>query len=88
MADEGTRLPPPLTRPSNIPPDYDWSSLKDLNGDALEVHYRHILENLGKQPGLLGVIFRKRRTRFRTRPSCAASLISLIRKSGPASPLT
>jgi type I restriction enzyme M protein len=26
---------------------------------ALEVYYRHLLEELGKEPGMLGVIFRK-----------------------------
>jgi type I restriction enzyme M protein len=30
-----------------------------LNGDALEAHYRHILEELGKRKGMLGIIFRK-----------------------------
>jgi type I restriction enzyme M protein len=30
-----------------------------LDGDELEIHYRHTLEELGKEPGLLGLIFRK-----------------------------
>jgi type I restriction enzyme M protein len=29
------------------------------DGDDLEAHYRHILETLGKQGGMLGIIFRK-----------------------------
>ncbi len=29
------------------------------DGDALEAHYRHTLEHLGKQGGMLGLIFRK-----------------------------
>jgi type I restriction enzyme M protein len=33
--------------------------LERLDGDALEGHYRRILTELGKQPGMLGVIFRK-----------------------------
>jgi type I restriction enzyme M protein len=57
MADEQTR--PPLNRESGIPDGYDWPSLVKREGDELEVHYRHILEELGKQKGLLGVIFRK-----------------------------
>jgi type I restriction enzyme M protein len=77
MADEGARLPPPLTKPSNIPPEYDWMSLKDLNGDALEVHYRHVLENLGKEPGLLGVIFRKSQNKIQD-PAKLSRLIDLI----------
>lgn len=57
MADEQTK--PPFNRPSSIPPGLDWDSLAGKDGDALEVHYRHILESLGKQGGMLGVIFRK-----------------------------
>src|SRR4030095_13361094 len=29
------------------------------DGDELEIHYRHTLEELGKESGLIGVIFRK-----------------------------
>jgi type I restriction enzyme M protein len=42
-----------------IPKGYDWPSLLAKDGDALETHYRHVLETLGKGKGLLGVIFRK-----------------------------
>ncbi|HEU4628473.1 MAG TPA: hypothetical protein VFS08_01970 [Gemmatimonadaceae bacterium] len=28
-------------------------------GDALETQYRHTLEALGKEPGMLGLVFRK-----------------------------
>ncbi len=77
MADEGSRLPPPLNKPSNIPADYDWSSLKDLSGDALEVHYRHILENLSRAKGLLGVIFRKSQNKIQD-PAKLRRLIDLI----------
>ncbi len=57
MAHERTQ--PPWSRPSVVPDGYDWPSLMDKDGDALEVHYRHLLEELGKKPGMLGVIFRK-----------------------------
>lgn len=57
MADEQTK--PPLNRESGIPDGFDWPSLIKRDGDELEVHYRHILEELGKAKGLLGVIFRK-----------------------------
>jgi hypothetical protein len=30
-----------------------------MSGDALETHYRHTLEELGKKSGMLGIIFRK-----------------------------
>lgn len=57
MADEYTK--PPWKRPSPIPEGYDWPSLVSKDGDALEVHYRKTLEHLGKQSGLLGLVFRK-----------------------------
>jgi type I restriction enzyme M protein len=57
MAHEQTQ--PPWKRESIIPADYDWTSLLATSGDALEVQYRHILEELGKLGGMLGVIFRK-----------------------------
>jgi len=57
MAHERTQ--PPFKQPPIIPEGYDWPSLAELEGDALEIHYRHILENLGKQPGMLSLIFGK-----------------------------
>src|SRR3954467_8928141 len=57
MAHEQTQ--PPFGRPSIIPAGYDWPNLLAKEGDALEIHYRHTLETLGKQTGMLGVIFRK-----------------------------
>jgi type I restriction enzyme M protein len=57
MADEQTK--PPFNKPSLIPETLDWKSLFEKDGDELEVHYRHILESLGKEKGMLGVIFRK-----------------------------
>src|SRR2546423_3979918 len=57
MAHEQTQAP--WRRPSPIPPGYDWPSLVALDGDALENHYRHVLETLGTHPGMLGIIFRK-----------------------------
>ena len=42
-----------------VPYGLDWQSLLDRDGDELEVHYRHILESLGRQSGTLGTIFRK-----------------------------
>jgi len=57
MAHEQTG--PPWRRPSPIPAGYDWPSLLAKDGDALEAQYRHTLEHLGKQGGMLGLIFRK-----------------------------
>jgi len=77
MDDEAAHLPAPFGKDSNIPKDYNWESLRGLNGDALEVHYRHLLENLGKQGGLLGVIFRKAQNKIQD-PAKLQRLISLI----------
>ena len=57
MADEQSR--PPFGRPSIVPDGLDWASLVRLDGDELDVHYRHILVELGKSRDTLGVIFRK-----------------------------
>ena len=57
MAHEQTQ--PPWSKPSPVPKDCDWPSLLKRDGDDLETHYRHVLEKLGKQPGMLGIIFRK-----------------------------
>src|SRR3954454_10884397 len=46
-----------------VPSEYDWQTLLDADGDALEVQYRHILEALGRQVGVLGTIFRKAQNR-------------------------
>lgn len=59
MAYEQTK--PPYNKPSIIPAKYNWESLLKREGDELEAHYRHILEELGKQPGMLGEIFKKAR---------------------------
>lgn len=63
MADEQTR--PPFNRKSIVPPDLDWEILHRLDGDDLDLQYRHTLVELGKQTGTLGVIFRKAQTRIR-----------------------
>jgi type I restriction enzyme M protein len=57
MADERQGLFP--NQPTLIPKALDWKSLERLDGDDLDQHYRHILVELGKKPGLLGTIFRK-----------------------------
>ena len=75
MADEQTK--PPFNRSSGIPQGLDWQSLLKKDGDALEVHYRHILEALGKEKGMLGVIFRKSQNRIQD-PAKLRRLIELI----------
>jgi type I restriction enzyme M protein len=62
MADEQARRP--WNRPSIVPDGLDWPSLLKLDGDRLEVHYRHLLTELGRKPGMLGVVFRKAQNRI------------------------
>jgi type I restriction enzyme M protein len=57
MADE--QMKPPFNRPRIVPAKWDWETLHRLDGDRLDVQYRHTLEELGKLPGTLGIIFRK-----------------------------
>jgi len=75
MADEQTK--PPFNKPSAIPQELDWQSLLKKDGDALEVHYRHILDSLGKAGGMLGIIFRKAQNKIQD-PAKLKRLIELI----------
>ncbi len=50
MADEQSR--PPFNKPSPIPKEFGWDKLVKLDGDELEIHYRHTLEELGKKAGI------------------------------------
>ncbi len=69
-------------KPSAIPEDLRWRTLfkkegEILDGEPLEAHYIHILATLGKQPGLIGVIFRKAQNRIQN-PARLRRLIDLI----------
>jgi type I restriction enzyme M protein len=74
MAHEGSTF---LHEESPIPESYGWESLADKDGDALEVQYRHVLEKLGRQPGMLGTIFRKAQNKIQD-PAKLRCLISLM----------
>src|SRR5438105_1146518 len=78
MADE--QMKPPYSRPRLIPSSLDWSSLERLDGDDLESHYRHILTELGKQPGMLGVIFRKAQNKIQDPAKLKRLITDLIAK--------
>ena len=60
-----------------IPAKFGWSVLSSKSGDDLEVHYRHTLENLGKVPGLVGIIFRKAQNKI-SNPSDLQRVIKMI----------
>jgi len=79
MDDERTEL---LGEPSIIPEQYRWARLAGKEGDALELQYRHSLEELGKEPGLIGTIFRKAQNKL-TDPAKLRRVVSLIASEGP-----
>jgi len=76
MAHERTQ--PPWRQPSAIPAGYDWPSLLARDGDDLEAHYRHLLEELGKQPGMLGIIFRKAQNKIQDPAKLRRLIVDLI----------
>jgi len=73
LADEMTEL----GYDNPIPEDFKWSALSSKTGDALEIHYRHTLEALGKEPGLVGIIFRKAQNKI-SNPSDLERVIKMI----------
>jgi type I restriction enzyme M protein len=78
MADE--RSKPPYSQPSPIPADYSWQSLLKRDGDELFDHYRHMLEELGKEKGLLGLIFGKSQNKFQDPAKLRRLIVDLIDK--------
>jgi type I restriction enzyme M protein len=62
MAHERTQ--PPRNETSRLPADFDWPSLLGRSGEDLESHYVAVLDRLGTEPGLLGLIFRKAQNRI------------------------
>src|SRR5881296_3384558 len=78
MADEQSR--PPFNKKSPIPDKYSWPELLKRDGDELEIHYRHTLEELGKEPGLIGVIFRKAQNKIQDPAKLRRLIVDLIDK--------
>jgi type I restriction enzyme M protein len=76
MADEQSRAP--FNKASPIPKDFDWRSLLKRDGDELETHYRDILESLGKQKGMLAVIFRKAQNKIQDPAKLRRLIVDLI----------
>jgi type I restriction enzyme M protein len=70
----------PLKPEQIVPPDCSWQRLLDTDGDELETTYRHILEQLGRQPGTLGVIFRKAQNRIQDPAKLKRLVVDLIDK--------
>jgi len=76
MAHEQTL--PPYNRKTIVPAKLNWESLLAKDGDALEVHYRHVLDELGKQPGMLGEIFKKARPDIQNPATLKRLIVDLI----------
>ena len=76
MADERTK--PPYNQKSNVPADYSWPTLLKKDGDELFDHYRHTLENLGNEKGLLGLIFNKSQNKFQDPAKLRRLIVDLI----------
>jgi type I restriction enzyme M protein len=76
MADEQTK--PPFSGPPVVPEGLDWPSLMQRDGDDLEVHYRHLLAELGRRPGMLGVVFRKAQNRIQDPAKLRRLVVDLI----------
>jgi type I restriction enzyme M protein len=74
MDQERTEL---LNEPSIIPEKWRWEKLGPLSGDDLELQYRHTLEALAKEKGLIGTIFRKAQNKL-TDPAKLKRVVSLI----------
>jgi type I restriction enzyme M protein len=66
-----------LGEPSIIPARWRWEKLATLSGDPLELQYRHTLENLAHEKGLIGTIFRKAQNKL-TDPAKLKRIVSLI----------
>ncbi len=62
---------------ATIPEECSWPSLVRLDGEELESHYRLILEKLGAEEGLLGLIFRKAQNKIQD-PAKLKRLIAMI----------
>src|SRR6202162_2746091 len=78
MADEQTQEP--FNRPSVVADCLDWASLLRLDGDELEVHSRKILTELGRHPGMLGIVFRKAQNRIQDPAKLKRLIVDLIDK--------
>ncbi|OPY26822.1 MAG: N-6 DNA Methylase [Methanocella sp. PtaU1.Bin125] len=75
MADELSK--PPFNKESKIPAAYSWATLLSKDGTDLEAHYIESLRELGKEKGMLGVIFRKSQNKIQD-PAKLKRLIELI----------
>ena len=78
MDDE--RAKAPYNKKNTIPKKYNWQSLIDKDGVELEGHYIEILQELGKEEGIIGVIFRKAQNKIQDPAKLRKLIIELINK--------
>ncbi|MDL1871872.1 SAM-dependent DNA methyltransferase [Deltaproteobacteria bacterium PRO3] len=78
MSDERTKSP--YNQPSPIPAKFNWPSLLKRDGDDLFDHYRHALEILGNEKGLLGLIFNKAQNKIQDPAKLRRLIVDLIDK--------
>ncbi len=76
MADELTK--PPYNRPPIVPAKYDWESLLQAGGRRTGSPLPALLEELGKQPGMLGEIFKKARPEIQNPATLRRLIVDLI----------
>lgn len=78
MDDE--RGKPPHNKKSDIPKSLNWQSLVEKDGAELEAHYIKILNDLGKEDGIIGVIFRKAQNKIQDPAKLRKLVADLIDK--------
>lgn len=78
MDDERTKEP--YNQKSSIPKKYNWQNLLDQEGAELETHYILTLQELGKEEGIIGVIFRKAQNKIQDPAKLRKLIVELIDK--------
>jgi len=76
MSDERTQAP--YHQASIVPRQWGWQSLLKKDGDELFDHYRHALEHLSNEKGLLGLIFNKSQNKFQDPVKLRRLIVDLI----------
>ncbi|OEU41019.1 DNA methyltransferase [Methanosarcina sp. Ant1] len=77
MAEEYRK--PPYNRDVGIPEEYTWDRLKQQRGAELDIHYKKLLEELGKKTGMLGQIFLKAQNKV-SDPAMLYKVIDMVDK--------
>ncbi len=67
----------PFNKPSPIPTGKDWPALL-VKEDDIKIYYRHVLETLGKQSGMLHVICRKAQNKIQDLAKLCQIVVDMI----------